>query len=182
MRATAASEDPVAVQVLIGAATGLISEFAQATGKPILSDVGKIAKPEYAKGLIELVRSRYNYFKHSNFDHDKEIDVTNLTTQNDLQLFLGIVEYENVFSIALSQQMKVYLAFVAAVHPDLTAGELRKQLEKQRAFTTRSEALTVLKLFVETDSESVNEIALDKLPLIQPFTTGYYDGPRLEIP
>ena len=111
-------ECPIATHVLIGSATTLMHEYAEANGIDLALDVEKHVQAEYKKGFAQAMKSHYNFFKHANHDAELAIDITNISEVNEVAVYGAIVEYWNIFSDR-PHQMQLFFSIATIIYPDL---------------------------------------------------------------
>ncbi len=93
-----AGEDPFAMHLLIQSADKLLIDIAKHTpSKQLQMEWTDVVKPEYKDATLRVFRETYNFFKHADRDHDKELHVGDIALSNVLQLAACIANYCALF-------------------------------------------------------------------------------------
>lgn len=113
-----AGECPISNHVLILSAKEILLGIARSTGTPLKLDPTAIVRAEHRSAFINLLKERYNFFKHADQDHDFEIDITNIQYSNEMELMLVIDNYKDIFQ-SVTLHMQTFQLYFFLEHPNI---------------------------------------------------------------
>lgn len=111
-------ECPVSNHLIILSAKEILLDVAKSTNTVLRSDLTNSVKDEYKAPFRQLLKERYNFFKHADNDHDHEIDITNIQFSNELELILVTDNYKELFG-SPTQHMQAFLLYCLVQHPKI---------------------------------------------------------------
>ena len=112
-----AGECPVSNHVIILSAKEVVQDLAKAAGVVLQADISRFVKDQYRKDFVALMKSRYNFFKHADRDHDEEIEITNIQFSNEADLFFVIVNWGQLFG-QWTKHMQTFMMYMMIGHPN----------------------------------------------------------------
>lgn len=153
-------ECPIANNVIVGAARGLLGEYAKTKGISLSTDLNRIVAKEYRVKLFKLMNERYDFFRHSDRNADQEIDLHNVQVTNEVTLCLNIWDFEQIFGHA-TEHMRFFLPYLKVLNPSLFPGcEEAKALKALKGPTpvTRKELCEIGLLALRDDPGCQKEL------------------------
>ena len=154
----------------------MLIDLAKRSGKKILVEWKGIIKSGDADYFIKRYRDAYNFFKHADKDHDKNLPVPNMMRLNTVVLAVCIMNYENLFS-GRTQHMSSHLIFAITAFPGNVFLKEAVDLKQKASFTPRDffSSLTdsrVASSFLQMEEEKKHDL-IDH--------GAFYDTPMSEI-
>lgn len=124
IRNTFGGECAVANHVTVMSARQVLHEYADAHGIALVHDMRAYLKDQsLAKEFERLWKTRYNFFKHADKDHDEEVNIRNIAFLNQFEILFNIEKYKQMFG-DMTGHMNIYMGFLAVMHPDKMKIEL----------------------------------------------------------
>jgi hypothetical protein len=143
VRMISIGEDPFAIHMLVQSADKIVTDVAKQTGAKLAFKLDEFIMQEHKSALIAVLRETYNYLKHADYDHDKDLHVVDTVRLNVLMLLMAIFNYQAIFSGEFTDHMKLHIAFSNALMPDIIKAdtplgkEMLDRVEKAADMTPR---------------------------------------------
>jgi hypothetical protein len=117
IRSVFSGECPVANHVVIMSSRQILHEYADAHRISLMHDMRTHVKDKSLVREFEFLwKQRYNFLKHADKDHDREINIRNVNFLNDFEILLNAEKYREMFS-EMSAHMAIFKCFIALMYP-----------------------------------------------------------------